>query len=107
MGRASFHASVEYSLAMASAPVEIDEESLIREQIARIELPEGVRFKKIEPRAEWTGEPAWQITFAVSKKIRLTKEFLGELHRIRDSVQDAIFPLNLGKWPFVRFTEAA
>ena len=90
---------------MAAATVQLDEESLIREQIARIELPDGVRFKQIEPRAEWTGEAAWQITFAVSEEVPLTKRRLGQLHRVRDAVQDAVLPLGMGKWPFVRFTE--
>jgi hypothetical protein len=90
---------------MASAPVQLDEESLIREQIAQIELPEGVRFKSLEPMTESTGEPAWRITFSASTKIPLTNERLAELGNVRVSLEDRIFSLHLSKWPFIRFVD--
>jgi hypothetical protein len=88
---------------MASAPVQLDEEGLIREQIAQIDLPEGVRLKSIEPASEWTGEPAWRLSFSLSRRIPLTDKRLSELSRMKDSLMDRIFALRLGKWPFVHF----
>jgi hypothetical protein len=91
---------------MASAAVQLDEESLIREIIAQTDLPDGVKFKRIEPTTEWTGEAAWRITFAVSKSIPLTKRRLEEIHRMRHSIQDQIFALKFDKWPFFSFVDA-
>ena len=90
---------------MATAPVQLDEESLIREQVAKIGLPTGVRFLRVEEVAEWTGEEAWRVTFSVAKKIPLTKRTLAELQTIRKAVRDALSPLHLQRWTFVRFTE--
>jgi hypothetical protein len=91
---------------MTSAAVQLDEESLIREQIAQIDLPDGVRFKRIVDGFEWTGEPAWHIYFAVSKQIPLTKRFMQRLGAIRNDLDARIFRLQSGKWPFVHFEES-
>jgi len=91
---------------MATASVQLDEESLIREQVGQIDLPDGVRFKRIVDGFEWTGEPAWHIYFAVSKQIPLTKRFMQRLSAIRKDLDARIFPLESGKWPFVHFEES-
>ncbi len=43
---------------MASATVQLDEKSLILEKIAELELPPGVKCKRVQLGSEWTGEPA-------------------------------------------------
>jgi len=91
---------------MATAAVQLDEETLIREIIAQTDLPEGVKFKRIEPTTEWTGEAAWRITFSVKRSIPLTKRRLEELRRMRHSIQDRIFALKSDKWPFFSFVDA-
>jgi hypothetical protein len=90
---------------MATAAVQLDEESLIREQVAKINLPAGIRFLRIEQVADWTGEETWRITFSVAKKIPLTKQTLSELQLIRKAVREALSTLPLHRWTFVRFTE--
>jgi len=91
---------------MATVPVQLDEESLIREQIAQIDLPEGVRFKSLVPSSEWTGEPAWRIYFNVSTKIPFTKKRIAELGTMKINLRHRIFDLQLGKWPFIHFKDA-
>ena len=93
-------------MGMATGAVQVDEESLIREQIAQVELPEGVRFTKLVPSSEWTGEPAWRIYFSVSLKKPLTKRRLNQLNEMQRVLKDRIFALRLDKWPFIEFTDA-
>jgi hypothetical protein len=90
---------------MATAPVQLDEESLIREQIAQVELPEGVRLKSIRPMIESTGEEAWRIIFSASTKIPLSKSRLAQLGQVRNDVMDRIFSLRLHRYPFVFFDD--
>ncbi len=96
---------LRYSTVMASAPVQLDEAALIREQIAQIELPEGVRLKDIKPMTESTGEPAWRVTFSASTKIPLTKKRLADLGKVRDALNERIFALRLSRWVFTGFTD--
>ena len=90
---------------MAVAPVQIDEEALVREKIAELPLPKGVKFKHITKAVDWTGDPSFEIYFSVSKKIPLTKRYLTELVRVESDLKDRIFALKLERWPFVRFKE--
>ena len=83
----------------------VDEEAIIREKIAEVPLPVGVKFKALEPMTEWTGEEAWEITFTVSKKLPLTKKLFAQLRDVQRAVDERIFALRFGKFPFVRFTE--
>ncbi len=86
-------------------PVQLDEETVIRETVAQIELPEGVRLLRIESAEESDGDLAWRIVFSVSKKLPLNKRTMAQLQAVRKAVRDVIFPLNLDKWHFVRFIE--
>lgn len=90
---------------MSTAPVQLDEEALIREIIAAIPLPEGVKFKRLEPMIESTGEDAWRVRFTVSKRVPLTKRRVHDLNAIGFTLFNNLLPLQLGKWPFVKFEE--
>ncbi len=90
---------------MATAPVQLDEIALIKEQIGQVKLDEGVRLRGVKPIAEWTGEPAWEITFAASTRIPLTKKRLAEFRRISREVEGRVFSLSREKIPFVRFVD--
>ena len=83
----------------------VDEEAIIREKIAEVPLPAGVKFKSLEPMTEPTGELAWDITFTVAKKTRLSNKFLDQLGDVRHALYDRIFPLKFGRFPFIRFIE--
>ena len=85
--------------------VRVDEEAIIREKIAEVPLPAGVKFKSLEPMTEWTGEDAWRVVYTVSTRYQLTKQRLRELGAIETGLMRAILPLGFGKWPFVKFIE--
>jgi hypothetical protein len=88
-----------------AAAVQVGEEELVREKIAETALPKGVRFKQSKKASDWTGDPSFEIYFAVSKKIPLTKRHLTELNRVDSDLTDRIFELKLDRWPFVIFEE--
>ena len=73
----------------------VDEEAIILEKIAEVPLPAGVRFKSLAPFTEWTGEDAWEITFTVAKKVRLTTKFLDELGEVRQALYDRCLSLEI------------
>ena len=81
------------------------EEAIIREKIAEVPLPAGVKFKSLEPMTEWTGEDAWRVVYTVSTRFPLTKKRLREIGMIEKGLSKLILPLGLGKWPFVKFIE--
>ena len=83
----------------------VGEEAIIREKIAEVPLPAGVKFKSLEPMTEWTGEDAWEITFVVAKELRLTKRLIRQLGDVHRAIEELVLPLKLGKWPFVNFVE--
>ena len=87
-------------------PVQLDEDSLIREKIAELTLPAGVKFKRIEQFYDWTGDPAVRIYFSVSRKARVVPKFIKELSALTVQLQDNILGLGLGKFPFVKFDDA-
>lgn len=59
--------------------MQVEEEALVRDIVVQTELPKGVRFKAIQPITDSIGEPAWRITFSVTRSIPLTKRRLTEL----------------------------
>ncbi len=91
---------------MATAPVQLDEESLIREFVAQMTLPVGVKFKRVDQTVDSSGEPALKIYFAVSMKLPLTKKRVDDLSNLKNALQDRVFQANITKWPFVSFLEA-
>jgi hypothetical protein len=91
---------------MATMPVQLDEETLIREQVAQLELPKGVRLARVEPSVDWTGDPCWRIYFAVSKRIPLTKRRVEEVGKMKETLRDRLLALNISGWPFVHFLDA-
>ena len=92
---------------MASAMTEVDEEALVREQIAQIKLPKGVKFSRVEQGNEWTGEPALRIYFTISKAEKLTQRRLNEVVAMHHELTGRVLSLRLGKWPFFHLNEAA
>jgi hypothetical protein len=91
---------------MATLPVQLDEEALIRDLIADIDLPEGVNFDRIVLASEWTGEPCWQVHFVVAKKKTYTKAFVRRVGDIRRELHERLRHYSLEKWAFVNFDEA-
>ena len=90
---------------MASAAVQLDEESLIREFVAQMTLPVGVTFKRVDQAIDSSGEPALRVLFAVSMKLPLSKKRVNALSDLKNELQDKIFRANLPKWPYVSFVE--
>lgn len=91
---------------MATAAVQLDEESLIRDFVAQTTLPVGVRFKRVDQAIDSSGEPALRIIFAVSRKFPLNKKRVNDLSDLKNALQDKVFRANIAKWPFVNFVEA-
>ncbi len=91
---------------MASATVQLDEKSLILERIAELELPPGVKCKRVQLGSEWTGEPAWFIFLSMSKSLPYTKACFAAFSRMQSLLVESIIALNLGRWPFIRIVEA-
>jgi hypothetical protein len=88
-----------------AAAAQVDEEVLVREKIAELALPQGVKFKQIKKASDWTGDPSFEIYFSVSRRVPLTKRRLTELNQVRRDLTDRIFGLKLDRWPFVIFKE--
>ncbi len=90
---------------MATAAVQLDEEALIREFIATIALPTGVKFKRVDQVSDFAGDPALGIFFSVSMKLPLSKKRVNDLSDLKNAVQEKVFQAKISKWPFVRFLE--
>ena len=91
---------------MGMVAVQVDEEAMVREAIATIEPPPGVRLRRINlDYVDSTGDAAVQVIFAVTRKIPLTKKRVIALSRFSTAVAETITRLGLPKWPFVKFTE--
>lgn len=90
---------------MATAAVQLDEEALIREFVAQMTLPVGVKFKRVDQVSDSSGDPALRIFFAVSMKYPLNKRRIDDLSDLKDALQDKVFQANIAKWPFVSFLE--
>ncbi len=90
---------------MATTPLQVDETDLVRETIEQIAFPKGMRLKSIQESPDSTGQLAWHIYLAVSKRIPLTKRRIAEIRRASSAVQDALLDLPTSKWPFVHLLE--
>jgi hypothetical protein len=91
---------------MATAAVQLDEESLILEIIAGIPLPEGVSFKKLKLGEGSEGEPAWFAYFSVSRSVATTKRFISNLGQIRTELRRRLYPFPFDRWVYVNFEDA-
>ena len=86
--------------------VKVDDETLVRGVLAALSIPEGVRLKRIEEVIDSTGVPALRIHFAVSKRIPLTPRRMADLGKLRRTLQEKLFSLEIEKWPYVQFQDA-
>ncbi|ADW67324.1 hypothetical protein [Granulicella tundricola] len=91
---------------MGTALAQLDEEILVREKIAELTLPDGVKFKRIEQMNDWTGDPSLTIYFGVSKRRPTSPKSIRELTVMTKTLRKAILDLGLGKFPFFRFEDA-
>ena len=91
---------------MATAAAQLDEETLIREKIAEVKLPAGVKFKRLLPIIDSTGDPAWRIYFSVSRRIPITPKYLKQISAMTSHLQDDIIKLGLGKFPYTKLEDA-
>ncbi len=97
-----------YISAMATMPVQLDEETVIQELIREIGLPPGVKFKRIDQAIDSVGDPALRIVFSaeVSSKYPLSKRRLAALNLFTDTLWDKMLAANITKLPLYRFLEA-
>jgi hypothetical protein len=99
--------SAAYSTSMATAPVQLDEESLIRSFVDQIDLPPGVEFRGVDQATDLDGEPLLRIYFAVdvSREYPVTPKRIKALTSKRHKLQDRIFASQIEKWPLFSFLE--
>ena len=90
---------------MATAPVQLDEESHIREFIGQMKLPPGVKLARIEESTMWEGEPAIRIYFDVSVKFGYGRKRIGALSDMKRQLRWKIFDAKLEPFPFVHLLE--
>jgi hypothetical protein len=92
---------------MASAAVQLDEESLIRSFVDQMQLPPGVEYRGVDQATDLDGEPLLHIYFAVdvSRKHPVTAKRVKALTEMRHKLQDRIFASQIEKWPFFSFLE--
>jgi hypothetical protein len=90
---------------MASAAVQIDEESLIRGFVEQIDLPPGVKLSRVEQYVDWTGDEALRIFFTVSTRYPLTKKRVNALSDMKNTLQEKVFEAKVIKFPYVSFLE--
>jgi hypothetical protein len=90
---------------MTSAPVQLDEESIVREFIGQMKLPPGVSFARIEEGTMWEGEPAFRIYFNVSVKYGYGRKRIQALSDMKRKIKRMVFDAKLVRWPFVHLLE--
>jgi hypothetical protein len=91
---------------MLATANQVEEEKLVREKVAEIALPTGVKFLRVEPYVDWTGDPSLRLYFSVSKRRPLTPKSVRELSAAMRSVEEAVISLGLGKFPYYRLLES-
>jgi hypothetical protein len=92
---------------MATLAVQLDEEALVRGEIAQIALPKGVSLSRVTEGSDSMGDPAFRVYFEVSTGIKLTKKRVSDLASLHMQVIDRVLALRLGKWPIVYFVDQA
>jgi hypothetical protein len=97
----------EYSAGMATMPVQLDEEALVRGEIAQIALPKGVSLIRVKPGSDSMGDPAFHLYFEVSTDIKLTGKRASDLASLHMQLIDRVLALRLGRWPVVHFVDEA
>jgi hypothetical protein len=90
---------------MATAPVQLDEESMIREFIRQMKLPPGVALARIDESTMWEGEPAFRIYFNVSVKYGYGRKRIQALSDMKTQLTRQVFDAKLERWPFVHLLE--
>jgi hypothetical protein len=90
---------------MATTPVQVDEESLIREFVSQIALPPGVKLNRVEQVLDWTGDEALRIYFDVSMKFGYGRKRIAALTGMQNALTDKIFEAKIEKFPFFELLE--
>ena len=94
-----------YSAGMATMPVQVDEDAMVRAAIEAVPLPKGVRLQSIRDDIDSVGEPAYRITMTVSGPFPLPKKRIKQLVDWNMSVLMSVRSTGTERWPIIRFKE--
>jgi hypothetical protein len=90
---------------MATLAVQLDEDALVRDEIAQISLPEGVSFSRVAQGSDWMGDPAVHVYFVIAKRMPLTKKRIAAFAALREEATYRILAMRLGRWPIIHFED--
>jgi hypothetical protein len=96
------HSGRAYSQAMAALAQPDVMESVIRNIVSGIPLPEGVRFERLEFRSNWNGAPAVFVVYLVEDSSKSDEDRAKELSALTTAT---IRPINRLNTPLAAYPE--
>jgi len=84
-----------------------DDADAVRNIVAGLDLPDGLRSFAVELGDDSTGDPAVWIAFFVEDDLKPSKKKIDELNRVSDLVTSLLLREVPQRWPYVVFREPA
>ena len=91
---------------MAAYAQPVPLEATVREAVASIPLPQGVKLLRLEFREDSTGDPAIFVIYSIDEPLKSTDEWIRELSALRDTARSRIRDLDESRFPYFRFVAA-
>ena len=95
-----------YSSRMGAALVAVSaQEELVKEALATVSLPKGVRLLRFFFDTDHTGDPAVRVVYGVSKKVPLTARRGRELAALSQATSFAIRDTGIDRFAYTTFDD--
>jgi hypothetical protein len=91
---------------MAALAQSVPQEATIREVVASIPLPEGMKLLRIEFRNDSTGDPALFIIYSIDEALKSDDEWVKDLSDLTETARNRIRDLDEPRFPYFRFVAA-
>jgi hypothetical protein len=91
---------------MAALAQPVLQEATIREVVASIPLPEGIKLLRIEFRNDSTGDPALFLIYSIDESLKSDDEWIQDLSALTKTTRSRIRDLDETRFPYLRFVAA-
>jgi len=91
---------------MAALAQPVPQEATIREVVASIPPPEGIKLLRIQFREDSTGDPALFIIYSIDESLKSDEEWVKDLADLTQVVRSRIRDLDEPRFPYFHFVAA-
>jgi len=82
------------------------QETVIREIVTSIPLPEGIKLQRLEFRNDSTDDPALFLTYSIDESLKSDDEWVQDLSALTQATRRRLRDMDVSLFPYLHFVAA-